>query len=812
MSNWELGYDGYVMQYMVAGPGIVDFTSSARAGNQLDLEAIMRREIAHPHEAHYEEEIVLGAAAQNGRPWSVWAPYGNCYIDVSEFYATLQRIDLRAATVLRVERDMEVSARIWTYMAVGAYLNGELIGEVAHPVYKPIQFVDVRLALHEGRNLLEIVCDNLGVRDTRNILGVQIMENREEIRVELPDASCQDAVYEDVTFMDGIALQGDTLVLPAKGDAQTVLCPALNSPDYALTRQPGTEISLDGCTSMTLPEGVSTATVKVRRANYELSRTVEAAVRKVPEYLPEASSREEHWHMMLERIAAVESLNRGRFGFPISMILARKALGISDDRDRDLLLESLRLIHERVDCSDFLLCGLIRYMHNYEMDEELQERTREVLLDYRYWMDMEGTDACCFWSENHSLMFYLCAMEVGRLYPDEVFHRAHRTGQELSAWGRSKVIEWLDDVEEYGFEEFLSMVYMCVTFAAILNAIDYTDEEISRRASALADRMFREMALQTFKGSVIAPMGRIYREVIYPFLQSGQSLVSLIDPKAPWSFGEGWLGFLATSSYHLPEGLQDLMDQDATCTYTSGNARIQLEKNSSYCLTSVQSPREKDYTRWENIRSIADADTSRHVFTKSLNECFHGTTNFQPGVYGYQQHLWYAALTPDTAIFVNHPGASSERSDMRPGYWFGNGVMPAICQQQGLIGAIYSIPASYPIGFTHVYCPICRFDETRQEGNWLFLMKDGAYLALWCSGELTPYNDTLYDCEFRAYERETAYVCIAGRREDYSDLEAFIAAARAKAPAYDTATRQLTVAGERLLAYEAGEDHTQYIE
>ncbi|MCB7319001.1 hypothetical protein [Lacrimispora sp. 210928-DFI.3.58] len=812
MKTWELGYGGFVMQYMTAGPGITDFSSGARAGNQLDLEGILRKEVSHPHPESYGEDIVLGGMSENGCPWSVWAPYGSCFVDVSEFYSTLQRIDLRAATVLRAERDMEVRARVWTYMAAGIYLNGKLIGEIPHPVYKPIQCLEMRLSLKKGRNLLSFLCENLGVRDTRNILGVQLLDSREEIRVELPDTGCQEAVYEDAAFLAGLTLKGETLFLPSSGTEHTFLCPMPDSPDYEVMKRTLPEIPLKGLRRLPLPKGISTAALKIRGRGYELCRVVEAAERKIPEFLPPSSSPQEHWRRILKRIASVESLNRWEFGFPISNILARKALGKEGPKDRELLFETLRLIEERVDCSDFLLCGLFRYMRHYEMDEALKTRTKEVLLNFRYWMDMEGTDACCFWSENHSLMFYLCAMEAGRLYPDELFPRAHITGWQLWDWGRGKVLEWLEDVEEYGFEEFLSMVYMCVTFAALLNAIDFTGEDISRRARGLADRLFRELALHTFKGSVIAPMGRIYREVIYPFCHSGQSLINLADPSAPYTFGEGWLAFLATSSYQLPEDLKDLMRKEACCSYTSGNARIQLEKNGSYCLTSVQSPREKDFKRWINVRGLSGADTTKHLFTKSLNECFHGTTCFEPGVYGYQQHMWHAALSPEAAIFANHPGSSSERSDMRPGYWFGNGVMPAIRQLPGIIGAVYSIPEYFPIQFTHVYCPLCRFDETRQERHWLFLKKDGAYLALWCSGALTPYNDTLFDCEFRVYERKAAYVCIAGKREDFQDLDDFSIYAKGIDPGFDPAERRLWAAGDLLLEYEAGHDHTQYIE
>ena len=107
------------------------------------------------------------------------------------------------------------------------------------------------------------------------------------------------------------------------------------------------------------------------------------------------------------------------------------------------------------------------------------------------------------------------------------------------------------------------------------------------------------LALHTYKGSVIAPMGRVYRQVIYPFFQGAQALMNLIDPDVPYSYGEGWLAFYATSRYEIPEGLKKLMRDPVLTEYNTGNAVIRLEKNEAYCITSVQSPRkDTDYDRW----------------------------------------------------------------------------------------------------------------------------------------------------------------------------------------------------------------------
>ena len=135
------------------------------------------------------------------------------------------------------------------------------------------------------------------------------------------------------------------------------------------------------------------------------------------------------------------------------------------------------------------------------------------------------------------------------------------------------------------------------------------------------------------------------------------------------------MAFLAGSRYQFPESVKEYFHQELEDEYSSANALIRLKKTKDYCLSSVQSPRTDGWERWKNIREDETAETDSHEFTKSLNESFHGTNLFAPGTYGYQQHMWTAALSEQAVLFVNHPGTTAEKSGMRPGYWFGNGLM-----------------------------------------------------------------------------------------------------------------------------------------
>lgn len=812
MKRWKLGNDGFVMQYMIAGPVEEDYRSDTTARDQMTLEGKLRHEIVSHMQEVWHEDLKVGEKAENGGCWKVWAPYENAFVDTSKFYSTLKKVSMEAAAVLFAPERCQVRAKIWTYMAAGIYLNEKLVGKVDYPVYKPISGKEVILSLEQGANTLLFVCENLGVRDTRNILGVQILERQDEIQVMLGDESLQDEVFEDAAFLAECAPEDGAVIFPeAAGEDVHVTCIS-DSPDFFEAHKPAKELSAKGLKQVPVPGEVITVSVSVEKKRYALERTLEFAERNRPLYSEDPSwSGKDKIDEIMRRIAGVKSLNRGEFGFAVMNLLARRYLGQDTEEDRRLLAEDLALIIERVDCADFLICGLIRYKKVYGVHKELEGKVKEALLNFRYWMNMEGMDAMCFWSENHAMMFYSCAMFAGEMYPEEYFPRAKMTGRELSAYGKKKLLDWIQDLEEYGYEEFLSSVYMCVTFAALLNLVDFAEPEIARRAEKLCDLLMEELAKHTFKGSVIAPMGRVYRGIIYPFSCGTQSIINIMDGTAPYCFGEGWMAYLAGSRYRIPESVKTYLTQALEEEYSTGNALVRLKKTDDYCLTSVQSPRTDGWKRWTNLREDETARTDTHDFTKSLNESFHGTSLFAPGTYGYQQHLWMAALSGEAVLFVNHPGTTAEKSGMRPGYWYGNGVMPALRQTGSLLEAVYVIPEEHPVHFTHVYCPKLCYNEVIEDAHWVFLRKEKGYLALWTSGNFTEHNDQIFRCELRVYGSETAYVCLMGSEAEYGSFEAFKKEAEALAPFYDEKEQCLHTAKDTL-QYVRGTDRTQFVE
>lgn len=818
MKNWTLDPQGFVSHYLVSGPKTVPFSAASGDANLLRFESGLRKEVAR-HEPVPDPEVKDGAGLSRlGLPWRFLGGRDTSLVNLSDFYSTMQRVAFDAATVLVSPRRQTLTAVLWSYAAVDVYCNGERIGSLEHPVYKPIQRREILLPLRQGRNHLYLACETLGVRDTRSVVGLQILRAgspAEEIAITLPDEALAEEAASALDFLENAELTEERVLFsaPAPKGASWAVGRGYE-PDHRKAHLPLRWQDLEGQREIPLEPGYAWVILQAPAGNGFVRRMLERTEQIRPKYDPPevragGETEEAHLRRILERIAEIENFDRGEeFGFPICNLLARQYLGRPAEQDGQLFDSMLDLIERRVDCADFLVCGLIRYIRNYPVSPEREARIREVLTHWRYWMDMDGFDGMCFWSENHCLMFYTGAMLAGEMYPEAEFPLARRTGRELSAWGREKILSWLEDVESCGFEEFHSTVYMCVTLAALLNVIDYAEASISRRAAAVTDMMLMRLALHTFRGGIIAPQGRVYRGVLYPFSAGAMALMNLADPSQPWDLGEGWLSFYATSRYRFPKEMRAEMAREASLTYSSGNARIVLEKHRDWCLTSVQIPREP-FSRWENIARRPDADPSSHAFVRSFNECFHGTTCFQPGVWGYQQHLWYAALDGEAAVFINHPGSTSEGGDLRPGYWHGNGVFPALKQEGNVLGLISRIPEEHPIHYLHLYLPECRFEEVRREGNWILMRKGKGFIGLWSSTPMVPWNGMNFRCEQRMWGRETACFCVCAGRE-IRDMDAFAEYARGWNPVWNPDGKTLR-AGAFCLAWQEGRDDTQYL-
>lgn len=795
---------GFLTHYLYSGPRLSPFEHEQTDKNQIRYEQYLRSIIADKVELApvLAEEIAIGAESPLGQPWQYLYPCSG-FVNFNLFSYTLQKVELLAAAALTVAEDLTVRANVWTYTAIDIWLNGSKVSSAANPVYKPIMKQEIELPLRKGSNTLVIMLQNLAVRDTRNIFGIQLLEHLDRITAGLPDAAAAEPYLKLDQWLSEITLTGNELLLPPDPPCAVYIA-------YGEGIDPAAAKDITGLRRVAVEQSEAEALIYGIVDGKRLSRQIELLHNRVPVYRSVADTSEAKAAVFeeLAAIGATGSFEPLRFG--LFYVLARWNLGKAGVNDYLHISRAIEQIERREDCSDFHLAGLLRLMDIHKLPAELEQRAEQAILNYRYWMTENGSDGMCFWSENHALMFYICAYMAGSRYPDRHFVRSGRSGSEVKAVALGRIRDWLTDVECWGFEEFQSTDYMCVTMGALLNAVDYMEQDEAERAAALIDVIIKSFASHAFRGSIVTPQARIYRSVILPFTQAAQSLMYLLKPDAPAGNSE-WLAFLMNSRYQLPYQYAELMDKPLDIEYPTGNAWVKLYKQPRYLLTSVQSPRyDAAPVYWDNISFEEYADIESNEYVKSFNERFHGTTRFEPGVYGYQQHMWYAALDNDTVLFTNHPGELADEVGMRPGYWYGNGIMPAVKQQGSTLGAIYAIGEEHPVAFTHLFFPEAKLDSSLHDGHWLFGEKDGGYAAIWCSEPLQPYHDKLFHCEYRAYGRLAAYLCKLGSVEEFGSFEQFQARCRELAPQFDARSMQLS-AGEFGVRYVYSSNKTQYV-
>ena len=760
-TTFPLNYDGSVTNYLVAEPKVEDFTAPFTLKDQLEFEKQMR-EIFYKEEAEFIESSPLGEISPLGTEWKYYSGVRNPYVDFSTFYFTLKNVEFCVRTILVSDKRRCVRARVWSYAAFDMWLSGKKVATEKVPVYQPIRYTDLTLELSRGENDLFFYIRNFGVRDTRNMLKLQILDT-EGISVTLP---IEDSLLSELKA-------AEEWLLSVRASGGKLVADSAPTADVTLTLD-GKKESW-GTSSYHDIGSAFRIDVNFSVHNQRFSRIIECVENRKLEYRKNKTDapRRELAAALLEKYGygkePAKKLYDEKLGHAgMNLVIASAVLngGISE-YDEAIIDCALEYVLERRDCSDFELAGLLRLVLSFPLPDRVTEKIRKASLAFRYWMDEDGADAMCFWSENHALTFYTCQMLAGRIWENDIFLRSKRSGKEQYGVGKRRVYEWFDVVLAEGFEEFLAGGYMGVTVAALLTVYDFAEEDLKQKAKTLLDRIAVESATQCFKGVHIAPMGRVYRGVLTPYLSSVQGILHLISDECAEHVCPRVTNYLF-SDYRFPEGLDKLAFGEVDTVFNSGRAEISTRKTRDTILTSAASPRSTPIVEIED-------ESTEYFRTKVMNESFHGTTLFVPGVGGYQQHMFYGAISEKFFTFVNLPGAERDFSGMRPGYWFGNLVFPKVKQVGRELYCRYIIPDSVPTPFTHAYFPMPIADEARENGNCKFARVGDSYIALFCSVPTVVNNENaVMNSEFRAYSRDTLWYVKVGSRSEDGDFDSFI--------------------------------------
>lgn len=762
---------GYVQHWLVTGPHSIPYTGSIKDDDSFRRDAVDFTRVEPPKPPE------LRSQGPFGQSWRFHYSGRNYFVEYSNFWPSPSVVDLYACTELDSEQFGAVEARLWSAGSADVWVNGAHLTRFDFPRYMHPDFQLITLPLRRGINHLCLRLQVAAIRDTRHLFGLQLLGSP-QLTVQVPGAA---ALIDPIRWLDRVKAEGiDAVVceLPAPGPAEVIF--------------------FDG-QSLTWPAGqrrVSFGTarpvnfdVRINCDGQKLERHFEIPANRngLPDGHP-VDLRQSH----LDYIASAPDEGNVPGAYNLMPFLTRRLLGRTAPRDAICFASMIQYINDRRDCSDFALAALLRLARLGLATPKETAEIRRTALCFRYWPDEPGADAMCFHSENHSLLFHGCQFMAGQMFPDEVFSNTGRTGREHSALGLQRTRAWIEDIEAKGFGEFLSSTYVPLTVGALLNVVDFSgDSGMARRASVLVDRLYEDLADHAFQGLTVGPQGRVYRNVLYPEEAGTQTLLSWATPEALPDFSRrdlkfkertgDWIAILAASkNYRPPEGLTERMRQPVSRRYTQAGVEIVLHKTSDYILTSLAVPRSN------------------------------GKGGPRPGVAGYQEHLWQATLGIGCHIFVNHPGCSFDVDKLsRPGYWYGNGVLPVVRQREGVLQAIFDIPDGtkptpysfglYPIPFTHAHWPTEAFEQQQAHGQWVFGRKKTGFVGLWCSERLEPWDDMMTGHELRASGCRSAWAVVCGGLSSNGSFEAFIESCLARMPEFDREKLVLRMNGEEPL-------------
>jgi hypothetical protein len=445
--------------------------------------------------------------------------------------------------------------------------------------------------------------------------------------------------------------------------------------------------------------------------------------------------------------------------------IAKMELGGWQNVDEQVVLKTIESINRRADCSDFYLCGLLGVLYRYANHEEfpaaLRKPLEDCVLNFKYWHDEPGSDAMCYTTENHSILFHTCEVLAGQLYQDRIFANANQLGRWHVEKGERLALAWLQNRARTGFKEWDSNTYFEEDTLALSTLASLAENrEVWELASLVLDKLFFSLAVNSFKGVFGSTHGRSYTPYLKTGYREGTSGVS----RLLWGMGifnERVLGTvaLACSSYELPPILAAIANDQPEALWSKEQIL-------------------GDEQEFRNSGSIGSGVNKVTYKTPDYMLC--SAQDWHPGKPGYQQHIWQATLSPEATVFTTHPPCAAEDNSHRPNYWHGNVILPRVAQWKDALIAIYNFPGDDWMGFTHAYFPAASMDEYEIHDRWAIGRVGEGYIALAAANGLDfqTRGDNAYR-DLRSAGAPNIWLCQMGRRALDGSFTEFIAKVQA---------------------------------
>ena len=506
------------------------------------------------------------------------------------------------------------------------------------------------------------------------------------------------------------------------------------------------------------------------------------------------------------------------------------------------LQDALNHVNQRNDTADFATSGLLRIYYGFpdRLTPEQKAAMDDAIINFKYWLDEPNPSEMELWTENHQILVHTAEYLAGQAFPDEIFTNDGRSGAEHMQAAEEKILRWIDLKARAGMAEWDSNVYYPMNIIALMNLVDYAeDEALATQAAMMVDLLLIDMGTDMFYGQYGTSHGRSKATSIKSAAQES----TLNTAALVWGLGRfsganrGSIALATSENYELPP-LIKAIGQDNPESYTN------LERHSfpitqesadefSISLTdvndapiwwgmgafshptvvnlTVDTATEWDLWHYRDFRDMKDVgkilqsmgilspavgwlnpdangvvmDEVNKVTYRTPDYMLANAQDYRPGEKGYQQHIWQATLSPYAVVFATNPDAMEETDNRRPSYWSSNGRLPRTAQHENVLIALHDIdrrpsPSIFEArhyAFTHAYFPQWAFDEVVQQDGWLFGRVGDGYISLYSA---VPYawqtEGPDADAEIIALGNQNVWLVQLGRAVEDGSFADFIEA------------------------------------
>jgi hypothetical protein len=764
--RYELQPDGYIHNWLVAGPQAVAVSDLERfTGEDVKLQIARALYDSDPAVTRLPVEQETLAPGDSELVWSYFRCRDDHLVDLSAFYHTCHYLRAWAYAQIVSPSSREATLVLTTNGPADLWLNGQHVHRQEHFYHQLPHSVSFQATLKQGHNEILVRFEEVAMREcpyamALQIVGFPISDAFEALSVLLPSMiekverrQTLERVFEAAYLDRDVYVWDDEITVrwPEDIHEQASLMLRLQTRSGWIYAE-GLKVGAAGkavplSRPFQVPEGAYQAVLMPRPQEFyvgkmRIQRKIDLnAVRNRYSQAPYGTYQERR----LEALADAARREQN-----VLSEIAKMALGYWSDVKEDAIMNAIDGINQRKDCSDFYLVGLLgmiyRYGDNPSFPEPLKRPLEECVLSFRYWMDEPGSDAMCYWSENHQILFHTCEILAGQLYPDRTFTNAGQTGRWHREKGERMALSWLHKRGSGGFREWDSNCYFEEDLLALSHLADLAESpQVYDLAAVVMDKMLFTMALNSYRGTFGSTHGRTYA----PLIKGARLEATAGIGRLLWGMGVFNQSVLATVSlacaenYDLPPIIEavalDLPDE-------MWNRERHAGEIEPWC-DCASGP-------WEVNK----------VTYKTPDYMLCSAQDYDPGATGYQQHIWQATMGPDAVVFVNHPPCASEEGSHRPNFWHGNVSLPRVAQWKDLLVAVHRLPANDWMGFTHAYFPAYAFDEHLLREGWAFARKGDGYLALTAAQglEWIARGDSAYR-ELRSHGLHNVWLCHMGR-------------------------------------------------